>query len=81
MFAHINTKIGFVINQIYETLTSSELNTLTQLCELERTQYLTKLAIALTNPYTTAYLLTAATVVILCMLRILFWLYECKKHI
>ena len=81
MPAHINTKIDFVINQVYETMTSSELNTLTQLCELERTQILTILAIAQTNPYMAGYLLTGNRSNFVHVEGSSLWLYECKSHL
>ena len=79
MPAHINTKIDLVINQVYETMTSPELNTLTQLCELERTQILTILAIAQTNPYMAGYLLTGNRSNFVHEEGSSHWLYDCKS--
>ena len=48
--AHINTKIDITINHVFKSLTVQELNTLHTVCELERTQLLTVLAMSVKNP-------------------------------
>ena len=48
--AHINTKIDFTINHVFKSMTVQELNTLHTICELERTQLLTILAMSVKNP-------------------------------
>ena len=45
--AHINTKNDFTINHVFKSMTVQELNTLHTVCELERTQWLTILAVQL----------------------------------
>ena len=49
--AHINTKIDFTINHVFKSMTVQELNTLHTVCELERTQLLTLLAMSVKNPH------------------------------
>ena len=39
--AHINTKIDYIINHVFRSMTVQELNTLHTVCELERNQLLT----------------------------------------
>ena len=56
--AHINTKIDFTINHVCKSMTVQELNTLHTLCELERTQLLTILAMSVKNPQLAGFLLT-----------------------
>ena len=48
--AHIHTKIDFTINHVFKSKTVQELNTLHTICELERTQLLTILAMSVKNP-------------------------------
>ena len=56
--AHINTKIDFTINHVFKSMTVQELNTLHTICELERTQLLTILAMSVKNPQLAGFLLT-----------------------
>ena len=56
--AHINTKVDFTINQVFKSMTVQEPNTLLTVCELERTQLLTILAMSLKNPQLAGFLLT-----------------------
>ena len=56
--AHINTKLDFTINHVFESMTVQELNTLHTVCELERTQLLTILAMSVENPQLAGVLLT-----------------------
>ena len=48
--AHINTKFDFTINHVFKSLRVQELNILHTVCELERTQLLTILAMSVKNP-------------------------------
>ena len=48
--AHINTKIDYTINHVFCSKTVQELNTLHTICELERNQLLTILAMSVQNP-------------------------------
>ena len=56
--AHINTKIDFTINHVFKSMTVQELNTLHTVCELERTQLLTILAMSVKNLQLAGFLLT-----------------------
>ena len=49
---HLDMKIDYTISRIFEEMSLTELETLHQLCELERTQILQSLALAvLKTPY------------------------------
>ena len=50
--AHINTKIDHTINHVFRSLTVQELNALHTICELERIQLLTILAMSVQNSST-----------------------------
>ena len=56
--AHINTKIDYTINHVFRSLTVQELNTLHTICELERYQLLTILAMSVQNTQLAGFLLT-----------------------
>ena len=44
--AHINTKVDYTTNHVFRSMTVQELNTLHTVCELERNQLLTILAMS-----------------------------------
>ena len=48
--AHINTKIDFTTNHVFISMTVQELYTLHTVCGIERTQWLTILAMSVKNP-------------------------------
>ena len=48
--AHCNTKIDYSNNHVFKTMSVAELNTLHTLCQVERTQLLTILAMSVENP-------------------------------
>ena len=56
--AHINTKIDYTNNHVFRSITVQELNTLHTICELERNQLLTILAMSVQNPQLAGFLLT-----------------------
>ena len=56
--ALINTKIDYTVNHVFPSMTVQELNTLHTVCELERKQLLTKLAMSVQNPQLAGFLLT-----------------------
>ena len=56
--AHINTKIEYTINHVFRSMTVQELNTLHTICESERNQLLTILAMSVQNPQLAGFLLT-----------------------
>ena len=51
-----NTKIEYTINHVFRSVTVHELNTLHTLCELERNQLLTMLAMSVQNPQLAGFL-------------------------
>ena len=56
--AHFNTKIDYTINHVFRSMTVQELNTLHTVCELERNQLLTIVALSVQNPQLAGFLLT-----------------------
>ena len=58
--AQINTKIDNTINHVFRSMTVQELNTLHTICELERNQLLTILAMSVQNPQLAGFLLTGS---------------------
>ena len=54
--AQINTKIVFTINHVFKSMTVQELYTLHTVCEIERTQLLTILAMSVKNPQLPVFL-------------------------
>ena len=74
--AHINTKIDFTINHVFKSMTVQELNTLHTVCELERTQLLTILAMSVKNPQLAGFLLTGNRSNFLYVEGSTAWLYD-----
>ena len=56
--AHMNTKIDYTINHVFRSMTVQEVNALHTVCELERNQLLTILAMSVQNPQLAGFLLT-----------------------
>ena len=79
--AHINTKNDFTINHVFKSMTVQELNTLHTVCELERTQLLTILAMSVRNPQLTGSLLTGNRSNFLYVEGSTAWLYDCPHFI
>ena len=79
--AHINTKIDFTINHVFISMTVQELNTLHTVCELERTQLLTILAMSVKNPQLAGFLLTGNRKNFLYVEGSTAWLYDCPHFI
>ena len=74
--AHINTKIDFTKNHVFKSMTVQELNTLHTICELERTQLLTTLAMSVKNPQLAGFLLTGSCSNFLYVEGSTAWLYD-----
>ena len=55
---HLDTKLDYTISRIFQEMSSTELETLHQLCELERTQILQSLALAVLKILYAGYLLS-----------------------
>ena len=79
--AHINTKIDFRKNHVFKSMTVQELNTLHTVCELERTQLLTILAMSVKNPHLAGFLLTENRSNIIYVEGSTAWLYDCPHLI
>ena len=52
------SKGDYIVNHIFEIITTAKITTLTQLCELQRNQILTITSFAQTNSYMASYPLT-----------------------
>ena len=74
--AHINTKIDYNINHVLRSMTVKELNTLHTICELERNQLLTILAMSIQNPQLGGFLLTGNRSNFLYVEGSTAWLYD-----
>ena len=56
--AHINTKIDYSINHVFETMSVAEVNNLHTVCKVERTQILIILGMSVKNPQLAGFVLT-----------------------
>ena len=74
--AHINAKI-----HVFKAMTVQELNTLHAVCELERTQFVTILAMSVNNPQLAGFLLTGIRSSFLYVEGSTAWLYDCPHFI
>ena len=74
--AHINTKIDYTINHVFRSMTVQELNTLHAICELERNQLVTILAMSVQNPQLAGFLLTGNRSNFLYVEGSTAWLYD-----
>ena len=79
--AHINTKIDYTINHVFRSMTVQELNTLHTVCELERNQLLTILAMSEQNPQLAGFLLTGNCSNFLYVEGSTAWLYDCPHFL
>ena len=79
--AHINTKIDYTINYNFRSMTVQELNTLHTICELERNQLLTILAMSVQNPQLAGFLLTGNRSNFLYVEGFTAWLYDCPHFL
>ena len=79
--AHVNTKNDYGIKHVFETMTVLELNTLNTVCELERTQFLTILAVSGKNPQLAGVSLTQNRSNFLYVEGSTAWLYDCPHHL
>ena len=79
--AHINTKIDYTINHVFRSMTVQELNTRHTICELERNQLLTILAMSVQNPQLAGFLLTGNRSIFLYVEGSTAWLYDCPHFL
>ena len=78
--AHINTKFDFTINHVFKSMKVQELNTLHTVCELERTQLLTILAMSVKNPQLAGFF-TGNRSNLLYVEGSTAWMYDCPHFI
>ena len=74
--AQINTKLDFLINHVFKSMSVAELNTLHTICEVERTQLLTILAMSVKNPQLAGFPLTQNRSNFLYVEGSTAWLYD-----
>ena len=79
--AHINTKIDYTINNVLRSMTVQELNTLSTICELERNQLLTILAMSVQNSQLAGFLLTGNRSNFLYIESSTAWFYDCPHFL
>ena len=79
--ALINTKLDYSINHVFKSMSVAELNTLHTICEVERTQLLTILAMSVKNPQLAGFLLTQNRSNFLYVEGSTAWLYDCPHHL
>ena len=77
----IDMKLDYTISRIFQEMSLSELETLHQLCELERTQILQSLALAVLKIPYAGYLLSGNRLNFLDYERIILWFYTCTKKV
>ena len=76
---HSEMKLDYTISRIFQEMTLSELETLHQLCELERTQTLQSLALAVLKIPYAGYLLSGNRSNFLDYEGNILWFYTCTK--
>ena len=79
--AHKNTKIDYTINHVFRSTTVQELKTLHTICELERNQLHTILAMSVQNPQLAVFLLTGNRSNFLYVEGSTAWLYDCPHFL
>ena len=72
-------KLDYTISRIFQEMSLSELETLHQLCELERTQILQSLALAVLKIPYAGYLLSGNRSNFLDYAGNILWFYTCTK--
>ena len=78
---HVDKKLNYTISRIFQEMSLSELETLHQLCELERTQILQSLAIAVLKIPYAGYLLSGKRSNFFDYEENIFWFYTCTKKV
>ena len=79
--AHINTQFDLTVNHVFKSMTVQELNTLLTICELERTQLLTILAMSVKKTQLAGFLLTGNRSNFLYVEGSTAWVYDCPHFI
>ena len=78
---HLDMKLDYTISRIFQEMSLSELETLQQLCELERTQILQSLALAVLKIPYAGYLLSENRSNFLDYEGNILWFYTCTKKV
>ena len=78
---HLDMKLDYTISRIFQDMSLSELETLHQLCELERTQILQSLALAVLKIPYAGYLLPGNRSNFLDYEGNILWFYSCTKKV
>ena len=78
---HLDMKLHYTISKIFQEMSLSELETLHQLCELERTQILQSLALAVLKISYAGYLLSRNRSNFIDYEGNILWYYTCTKSI
>ena len=78
---HLDMKLDYTINRIFQEMSLSELERLHQLCELERTQILQSLALAVLKIPYAGYLLSGNRSNFLDYEGNFLWFYTCTKKV
>ena len=76
---HLDMKLDYPIIRIFQEMSLSELETLQQLCELERTQILHSLALAVLKIPYAGYLLSGNRSNFIDYIGNILWYYTCTK--
>ena len=78
---HLDMKLHYTISRIFQEMLLFELETLHQLCELERTQILQSLALAVLKMTYAGYLLSEIRSNFLDYKGNILWFYTCTKKV
>ena len=78
---HLHMKLDYTISRIFQEMSLSELETFHQLCELERTQILQSLALAVLKIPYARYLLSENRLNFLDYEGNILWFYTCTKKV
>ena len=78
---HLDMKLDYTISRIFQEMSLTELETLDQLCELEGTQILQSLALAVLKIPDAGYLLSGNRSNFLDYEGNILWYYTCTKKV
>ena len=78
---HLDMKVDYTKSRIFQEMSLSELETLHQLCELERTQILQSLALAVLKIPYAVYLLSGNRSIFIDYEGSILWYYTCTKKV
>ena len=78
---HLDIKLDYTISRIFKEMSLSELETLHQLCELDRTQILQSLALAVLKIPSAGYLLPRSRSNFIDYEGNILWYYTCTRKV